>query len=617
MQSAIELNDNRAVYRSRLALDSDLAARSAALGRIYSDLGFEQLALVEGWKSVNADPSDYSAHRFLADSYSILPRHEIARVSELLQSQLLQPLNTTPIQPRLAESNLFLISSAGPATLGFNEFNPLFNRNGINFQATGLAGEQGTYAGEGVLSGIYKNASYSLGGFHFQTDGWRTNSAQTDNIANAFLQFELSPQTSVQGEYRFKKSERGDTQLRFFPNDFLPSQRFGEERNTGRVGLRHSFSPGSTMLGSFIYQNVIFTNDIGRAPAPFVSIAATRPETATSAEFQHLYIAPYFSLTSGAGYARIRGNTDFSVQTLLPFPLNSAFTRFSTDLNHFNLYVYSRIRLLKDLAFILGASGDFTRGESPDTADKRQFNPKFGLIWNPFPATTLRLAAFRALKRTLITDQTLEPTQVAGFNQFFDDNNGTSGWRYGAAIDQKISHNLFTGLEVATRNLRSPVVRGNVLSGATTLLKEDLQEDTSRAYIFWTPHPWLAFRTEYLFEHFSSDGLAAQPERLQTHRLPLGMGIFHPSGLGASMKSTYINQSGRFVLTNGSRLNGRQDFWTIDAAINYRLPNRYGLLTFGATNLTDRKFKFFERDRDNPSILPARMLFGRMTLALP
>jgi hypothetical protein len=40
LQKAIELNDNRAVYRSRLLLDSDLAARSAALARIYSDFGF-------------------------------------------------------------------------------------------------------------------------------------------------------------------------------------------------------------------------------------------------------------------------------------------------------------------------------------------------------------------------------------------------------------------------------------------------------------------------------------------------------------------------------------------------------------------------------------------------
>ena len=43
LQKSIELNDNRAVYRSRLLLDEDLAARSASLGRIYSDLGFQQL----------------------------------------------------------------------------------------------------------------------------------------------------------------------------------------------------------------------------------------------------------------------------------------------------------------------------------------------------------------------------------------------------------------------------------------------------------------------------------------------------------------------------------------------------------------------------------------------
>src|SRR5581483_2884567 len=129
MQKAIELNDNRAVYRSRLLLDSDLAARSAALAQIYSDLGFQELALVEGWKSVNTDPTNFSSHRFLADSYSALPRHEIVRVSELLQSQLLEPLNITPIQPNLAESKLFLIGTQGPAALSFNEFNPLFNRN--------------------------------------------------------------------------------------------------------------------------------------------------------------------------------------------------------------------------------------------------------------------------------------------------------------------------------------------------------------------------------------------------------------------------------------------------------------------------------------------------------
>ena len=149
-----------------------------------------------------------------------LPRHEIARVSELLQSQLLQPLNMTPIQPHLAESNLVLISAGGPAALSFNEFNPLFNRNGINFQTTGLGGENNTYAGEGVLSGIYNKAAFSLGGFHFQTDGWGKNTDQNDSIGNAFVQLELSPATSVQAEYRYRNFTHGDIRLRFFPTTY-------------------------------------------------------------------------------------------------------------------------------------------------------------------------------------------------------------------------------------------------------------------------------------------------------------------------------------------------------------------------------------------------------------
>ena len=145
LQKAKELNDNRAVYRSKLLLDSDEAARSASLGRIYTATWVSSSA--PWWKAgIRLTPiqANFSAHRFLADSYSVLPRHEIARVSELLQSQLLQPINITPIQPRLAESNLFLISSQGPGGLSFNEFNPIFNRNRLALQGTGLVGENDT-----------------------------------------------------------------------------------------------------------------------------------------------------------------------------------------------------------------------------------------------------------------------------------------------------------------------------------------------------------------------------------------------------------------------------------------------------------------------------------------
>ena len=77
--------------------------------------------------------------------------------------------------------------------------------------------------------------------------------------------------------------------------------------------------------------------------------------------------------------------------------------------------------------------------------------------WNPLPSTTFAVRLFRVLKRKLITDQTLEPTQVAGFNQFFDDINGTEAWRYGVAIDQKFTKEIFGGIEYSGRNLKIPL----------------------------------------------------------------------------------------------------------------------------------------------------------------
>ncbi len=75
MQRSIALNDNRAIFRSRLLLDEDLAVRSAGLGGIYRNLGFERLALIEGYQAIAqiraATPAiDYSRTTTIACRYT-------------------------------------------------------------------------------------------------------------------------------------------------------------------------------------------------------------------------------------------------------------------------------------------------------------------------------------------------------------------------------------------------------------------------------------------------------------------------------------------------------------------------------------------------------------------
>lgn len=612
LEKSIELNDNRAVYRSRLLLDSDLAARSASLGRIYSDLGFQQLALVEGWKSINNDPSNFSAHRLLADTYAVLPRHNIARVSELLQSQLLQPLNMTAVQPRLAESNLFLIRAQGPTELTFNEFNTLFERDGLTLQANSLAGEHNTYAGEGILSGIYGNASFSLGGYRFTTDGFRENAEQKDDIANAFVQLELSPQTSIQAEYRYRNTEHGDLQQRFFPQDFFSGLTDELESDTLRLGGKHAFFPNSMLLGSFIYQDAdahVRNNDFPEIGG-FSDFKI--PENAFSIELQHLSLSRNLKLQTGIGYSDVDRKRDvtFGFPAPDPFEIRSVNDQ---EFQHINAYAYAPINLLKNVTVTPGLSVDSLSGD--EDVDTDQVSPKFGITWAPLSGTIVRAALFRTLKRTLINDQTLEPTQVAGFNQFFDDANLTEAWRYAGAIDQKFTQQLFAGAEVSKRDLTVPFSDQSLVSQ-----EAHWEEYSGRAYLFWTPYQRLALRAQYSFERFDRDErFAAGILKLDTHRILLGIRWFDPSGISASVTPTYWNQNGTLegFFDDTAVLSGRDDFWTIDAAFSYRLPKRYGFISAGVTNLLDEEFMYFETDENNPAIQPVRTFFVRLTLAFP
>ncbi len=616
LEKARELNDNRAVYRSQLLLDSDAAARAASQARIYSELGFEQRALVEGWDAVNRDPSSFSAHRFLADSYSALPRHQVARVSELLQSQLLSPVTNTPLQPRLAVTNPFLLSSLGPGTASFNEFNPLFSRDGPSLLASGLAGSNETWSGEGVISGIKGKAAYSLGYSQFETDGFRENNDQTEKLGNLFLQYDFTPSTSAQFEYRNRESERGDLHLGFFPDAFRSTFRTEEEIDTYRLGMRHAFSPASILLGSVIVQDAFMAQR--ENPSPSESVSIQRPEDATSAEIQHIYRSSRFTLTSGAGYSKIKGTEqeDINLSGTLPFPpfffslLIQSSTPFETE--HTNFYSYANYNLTPALTLTVGLSADFVDGTDLQVSDQESWNPKFGLVWRPTSGTTVRAAAFQALKRTLVTEQTLEPTQVAGFNQFFDDAPAAKSKRYGLGVDQKFSRDVFAGAEISMRDLDSPFTTTDS-NGVETRSVEERKEYLGRLYAYWTPHKWVALRAEYIYEKFDNELLGVElPLDLTTHRVPLGISVFHPSGLGAGVTVTYYDQEGQFVQGPGS-----DKFWLLDLAARYRLPKRYGVLAAGVRNVTDEKFNYFDVDTKNPRIAPDRMAFIQLTLALP
>lgn len=102
----------------------------------------------------------------------------------------------------------------------------------------------------------------------------------------------------------------------------------------------------------------------------------------------------------------------------------------------------------------------------------------------------------------------------------------------------------------------------------------------------------------------------------------MGLNFIHPSGVTASLKGSYFDQNGDFIQRGLACCeSGQENFWVVDAAVSYRLPKRYGFIKIGATNLLDRKFEYFDTNRgsvnSNPLIIPDRVFFGSLTLALP
>ncbi|MGH8563251.1 MAG: FecR domain-containing protein [Gammaproteobacteria bacterium] len=603
LDRAIALNDNRAVYRSKLLLDQDLAARSANLARIYDDLGFQQRARVEAWKSVTADPASFSAHRFLADSYSSLQRHEIARVSELLQSQLLQPLNVTPLQPELAVADLAILQGAGPSSLSFYEYNPLFTRNGLGLQTNVLVGNNDTVADDFVVSGIHGRFSGSLGQFHYETDGFRPNNDLKNDVYNAFGQVTVTPELSLQAELRHREQKAGVVDITL--DEIDPSFRQEIEQDSARIGAHYQPRADHDLLASFIYSDSEFITDRS-------SFHLANPIDGYAAEIQHLFRGDRFKTISGIGYSRLRDRT--LVIRRAPRPSEDSVDR-PEDIHG---YTYIPVSLGSSATLTLGASYDSYHTAALDT---HPINPKFGLIWHILPSTTLRAAAFRVLKRFFVTNQTLEPTQLAGFNQFFDDLDGTDSTRYGFGLDQRFSRDLYGGFELSWRDLSRVVGNG---------LEEGQDERLYRGYIHWAPHPRVALAGEYQFEAFERQSLLLPrihepPERefldlpeLRTHYLPLDISYFHPSGLSATLGATYVDQEatkGR-ALRDLSRSHER--FWTLDASIGYRLPKRYGLVGLEVRNLFDEEFdyqnSFNEGAQQLPRFQPSRAVFLRINL---
>ncbi len=619
IQKSIELNNNRAVYRSKFLLDRDEAARGSSLARIFETLGFEKRALVETAKSLSLDPGNHSAHRFQSDTYINIPRHEDARVNDLLQAQLLQPINVNPVQPHLTIADLNIITGTGPSAASFNEFTPMMERNKPQLITSGIAGGSSTFGNEAVLSALYDRASISLGQYHYQSEGFRKNNDQNQNIYSAFIQYALTPKLNIQAEFRRRDTETGDLQQDYRG---VKGDRFSSRQElaqyTARIGAHYALSPKQDFIISAIFV------DRDSSINPSGSLIKSDQNQNYQIEAQHLFKGSFFNFVTGGSIYKIETTETTKFKTgICHFPFTCGSTPSTQD--HEKIYFYSNWSFPANITTTLGFSFN-SHSASNNLINKNNFSftdiyPKLGLQWNITSNSRLRMAWFETATAESTARQTIEPTQVAGFVQIFDDPTGSRSQRKGVGLDTRVTKNVYHGIEASGRNLKVPVF-------GTTLVDKS-NEELYRMYLYWLLDSKWVVRGEIQYERYSRDKNAEiigfEPYRTETLSIPLSINYFNPNGLFTSIEGSFVRQDIKRLDPNpNSDLNSRfkyaglSNFFLLDITGGYRLPNRKGLISVEIRNLLDQNFDyrqphFYSSEPIRVRYFPDRTVFARLT----
>jgi outer membrane receptor protein involved in Fe transport len=292
------------------------------------------------------------------------------------------------------------------------------------------------------------------------------------------------------------------------------------------------------------------------------------------------------------------------------------------DLGYLNLYVYSQLKLTANLTAIFGGSADRLEGRA---FDEEQFSPKLGLIWQPSANTTIRAAVFEALQKPFLSRQavqpSLEPTQVAGFNQFLFASEGEKTSQLGVGVDHRVSSEIYIGAEISKRDLIIPFTTVDPISMELVEERVDVDEQLGSLYVAWMPTNSLSLSVKYQHEYVDNAGqvFAEGFSELKTQKIPLELNYFHGRYLSAGLTATYLRQSGIFPADledpMGDMRSDGDNAWVLDGSFQIRFPGRRGVVSLRINNLLDEEFQFQDTDPENPHIYPERFVSTRVTFS--
>jgi tetratricopeptide (TPR) repeat protein len=628
---SIALNDNRAVFRSRLMLDRDLAVRNYNLAYAYSYLGLGDWAYSKALTAAKKDPTNSSAQLFLSRSFAATRQRVGASNSAFLLYKLLSPAN----------QNTFATG---------NDYTPMFEMPYARVLATGEIGvwdsiDQNIQNYSLDIYGGLPGLAGEVFGSYGRDQGFRRhNSDIRTQYLGGLVKWDTSPKTSLLFQSTYFDQERGDTL--FLHNYFYQNSPYYRQFSSHLIlegGLVHRFSPSAILLAYMNYTRINTRfNDLsqGTETAPYVLpyTLDTLPGysfydlgTLTydydfytqdkrgldlyNPQIQQMLILGKHTLLLGFDY--IRGVGDYEYADLLALFYryftygNQTFVTtpsgFVLDLGAFwepyveplntrslsitpgsfgfpkwayNFYAFDYWRFSEKLLLELGVA--YKSAKTPNLRVPRDnlndlWSPRLGINYYITPDQVIRVGAYTTLS-SFDFQASLAPSEVAGVPFDINAFEGAEVREIGMSWEGQWTPKTFTVVKAGAIRVANPLVVSET-SPITYLTWREYYASAGLNQIL-TPYlglylagAWKRFdTTDRNDTDFSEiDGLAK-------------LTFWHKSGLRAFVSGTLVSQDLR---TRAADL-----FVLADAGIGYEFPGKRGQAFLTVINIFNRHFNY-------------------------
>lgn len=620
LNRSIELNDNRAMFRSRLLLDRDLAVRNFDLAKAYNQLGLGEWAFAKAVTAVKKDPFDSSAHLFLSSAFANTRQRVSASTSELLLYRLLSPANQSTF------------------TL-YNDYTPMFEAPYVRLQLIGAGGvwsngKPSADASAEVYGGVPGVAGDAYGAFS-QDNGMRRING-LDRSVFAFGQFKWEPtvKDSLYTALTFSRRHTGDlSNLTAWEYASSPWQTNDFSDTDLELAYVRRFRPGWTFIGygSMKWSGWDFSDrtytpaslTLGDLPLDDVSLVNRQtPRRMGDLQAQQQITLGDHSLVAGAdafsSLLRYRHQQLFYVP-LLP----SASTPLLTSNDHWErsltVYAMDYWRLRRNLVLELGVSGEFAalpRFGFASNVEESLFGFRFGANWEVTGKDVVRLAVQRYLNTHITQKPMLQPAEVAGFPTRVNADDGSRVVEAGAAWERQWNEATFSILRADFHHIENPQFDPFQISYDRKIwFVIDRYLLTGSVNRVLTPYLGLNLLAGVKWLEPGPVELRANPE---THYVEFsgggGLTFLYKNGLGASVSGLVVKQT--FAESRARDLLGRHrdetPFFLLNAKLSYDFPGKRGFASLEGANLLDVKFSYQREPVALDAFTPYRHVLFRL-----